>query len=180
MSPGPYDALEKQAEKLEKQSKEEFAQKKYSSAIKLLEEAQEIYSKLGYQGKMGMINKRITQLKNLVKFEKQDTLAKTKNDVEFQKRVNQVLQDKQQHLDQKLAEQKALPPEMKRILERITHLLEKAEKEEKQKNYKRVIERYQYILELYRSIPGDLINLSAEVSEIEKKLADLKNQNQIE
>ncbi|MHA2120564.1 MAG: hypothetical protein ACW990_05075 [Promethearchaeota archaeon] len=180
MSPGPYDELEKQAENLEKQSKEEFTQKSYSSAIVLLEKAQEIYSQLGYQGKMGMINKRIAQLKNLVKFEKQDSLVKTKSEVEFQQRVNQVLQEKQNHLDKKVAEQKALPPEMRRNLEKITHLLEKAEKEEKQNNYKRVIGRYKYILELYHLIPNDLIDFTAEVSEIEKKLAELKNKSQVE
>jgi hypothetical protein len=79
-----------------------------------------------------------------------------------------------------VAEQKALPPEMRRNLEKITHLLEKAEKEEKQNNYKRVIGRYKYILELYHLIPNDLIDFTAEVSEIEKKLAELKNKSQVE
>ena len=54
--PGPFDELEKEAENLEKQSKEEFTKKNYVFSISLLEEAKEIYSKLGYQGKIGMIN----------------------------------------------------------------------------------------------------------------------------
>ena len=66
--PGPFDELEKEAETLEKQSKEEFNKKSFVLAITLLEEAKEIYSKLGYQGKINMINKLIAQLKNLVKF----------------------------------------------------------------------------------------------------------------
>ena len=45
--PGPYDELEKEAENLERQSKEEFKNKNFISAISLLEEAQEILNKLG-------------------------------------------------------------------------------------------------------------------------------------
>lgn len=180
MSPGPYDELEKKAENLEKQSKEDFTKKNYTSAIILLEEAKEIYSKLGYQGKMGMINKRIAQLKNLMKFDKQDTLVKTKSEVEFQKRVNQVLKEKQHHLDKNMAEQKALSPELRKNLEKIALLLEKAEKEEKHKNYQRVVGRYKYVLELYNSIPKDIIDFSAEISEIENKLTEFKNHLQAE
>ncbi|MFW9990368.1 MAG: hypothetical protein ACFFC3_17130 [Candidatus Odinarchaeota archaeon] len=47
--PGPFDELEKEAERLEQQSKVEFQAKNYVSAISFLEEAKEIYSKLGYQ-----------------------------------------------------------------------------------------------------------------------------------
>ena len=93
--PGPFDELEKEAETLEKQSKEEFNRKHFILAITLLEEAKELYSKLGYQGKISMINKRIFQLKNLVKFEKQDTVVKTKGELDLQKRVEKVLKEKQ-------------------------------------------------------------------------------------
>ena len=40
--PGPFDELEKEAETLEKRSKEEFTNKNFISAISLLEEAKEI------------------------------------------------------------------------------------------------------------------------------------------
>ena len=86
--PGPYDELEKEAENLEKQSKDEFKNKDFVLAISLLEQAQEIYSKLGFQGKIGMITQRIAQLKNLVKYEKQETVVRTKGEVEFQQRAD--------------------------------------------------------------------------------------------
>ena len=172
--PGPFDELEKEAENLEKQSKEEFTQKNYVLAITLLEEANEIYFKLGYQGKIGMINKRIFQLKNLVKFEKQDTMVKTKGEVEFQKRVDKVLGEKERYNSKRLAEQKALPPEMKKKLEMIDLLVEKAEKEEKIGKYTRVLGRYEYLLELYKSIPNEIINFSKEIYDTEKKISEMR------
>ena len=167
--PGPYDELEKEAENLEKQSKDEFKNKNFVSAISLLEEAQEIYTKLGFQGKIGMITQRIAQLKNLVKYETQDSVVKTKGEVEFQQRVDNVLKEK------KLLEPKTLPPEMKRKLEQIGLLVEKADKEEKLGKYSRVLGRYEYILEIYKSVPKDVINFSNEIYEIEKKISTLRS-----
>ncbi len=172
--PGPFDELEKEAETLEKQSKEEFDRKNFVLAISLLEEAAELYSKLGYQGKISMINKRIFQLRNLVKFEKQDTVVKTKGEIDLQKRAETVLKEKERYNNKKLAEQKVLPPEMRRKIEQIKLLLEKAGKEENLAKYQRVIGRYEYILELYKSIPKDVLNFSKEIYEIEKKLSIIR------
>ena len=173
--PGPYDELEKEAENLEKQSKDEFKNKDFVLAISLLEQAQEIYSKLGFQGKIGMINQRIAQLKNLVNYEKQDTVVRTKGEIEFQQRADEVLKEKEKYLDKKISEQKALPPEMKRKLEQIGLLVEKAEKEEKLGKFSRVLGRYEYILEIYMSIPKDVKNFSNEIYEIEKKISTLRS-----
>ena len=173
--PGPYDELEKEAENLERQSKEEFNNKNFISAISLLEETKEIYSKLGFQGKIRMITQRIAQLKNLIKYEKQDTVVKTKGEVEFQQRVDEVLEEKKQYLDKKLSEQKTLSPEMKRKLEQIGMMVEKAEKEEKLGKISRVLGRYEYILEIYKSIPKDVMNFSNEIYEIEKKISNLRS-----
>ena len=99
--PGPYDELEKEAENLERQSKEEFNKKNFILAISLLEEAKEIYSKLGFHGKIGMINKHILRLKNLIRFERQDTAVKTKSEVDFQKRVDKALTEKKSYQEKK-------------------------------------------------------------------------------
>jgi tetratricopeptide (TPR) repeat protein len=173
--PGPYDELEKEAENLERRSKDEFKLKNFVSAISLLEEALETYSKLGFQGKIGMINQRIIQLKNLVKYEKQDTVVRTKGEVEFQQRVDKVLEEKEKYMDQKLSEQKTLPPELKRKLEQIGLMVEKAEKEEKLGKISRVLGRYEYILEIYKSIPKDVMNISNEIYEIENKISSLRS-----
>lgn len=172
--PGPFDELEKEAERLENQSKEEFNKKNFIIAISVLEEAKEIYSKLGFQGKIGMINQRIERLKNLVKFEKQETVGQTKSEQDFQKRVQKVVSEKQRYEEKQKEIQKALTPEMKQKLEKIKLLREKAEKEEKLNKYSRVLGRYEYILELYKSIPRDIIDMIKEIIEIEKKISFIR------
>jgi len=175
--PGPYDELEKEAENLERQSKEEFNNKNFISAISLLEETKEIYSKLGFQGKIRMITQRIAQLKNLIKYEKQDTVVRTRGEAEFQQRVDDVLEEREQVIEKKISEQKILPPEMKIKLEQIGMIEEKAEKEEKLGKISRVIGRYEYILEIFKSIPNEVMNFSNEINKIEKKISTLR-QNQ--
>lgn len=172
--PRPYDELEEEAERLEKQSKNEFGKKNFISAIILLNEAKNLYSKLGFQGKINMIDQRITRLNNLVKFEKQDSDMKTKSEEAFQKRVDKVIKEKRKYSDKKFSEQRAITPEMKRTFEKINLLVEKAEKEEKLGKYSRVIGRYEYILEIYNSIPKDIGDFSQRIYEIEKKIAMLQ------
>jgi len=172
--PGPYDELEKEAEKLEKQSKNEFGKKNFNSAISLLEQAKDIYSKLGFQGKISMIDQRIARLNNLVKFEKKDSNVKTKGEEAFQKRVDDVVKEKQRYTEKKISEQNAIPPDIKKKLDRIDLLVEKAEKEENLGKYSRVIGRYEYILEIYNSIPRDIGDFSQRIYEIEQKIAMLQ------
>ena len=172
--PGPFDELEKEAESLETQSKEEFNRKNFIKAISLLVEAKEIYKKLGYNGKIGMLDKRISQLKNLDKFETQDTIEKKKSEIEFQQRVNKVLGERERYHDKKLAEKKVLPPKITNIIEKINLVKKKVEKEEKIGKYSRVIGRYEYLLELYKSIPTEIVNFTNEIYEIEKKIAIIR------
>ena len=172
--PGPYDELEKKAETLERQSKIEFGKKDFSATISLLEETKAIYAQLGFHGKIGMLNQRISRVKNLIKLGERETTIKTKNEQEFQNRVERVLSEKQRQQEKQLAQQRALSPEVRNILEKIKMLSEKAEKEEKLGKYQRVVGRYEYIIELYKSIPEDLMDLSNNIVEIEKKISFLR------
>ncbi|MFX0025394.1 MAG: hypothetical protein ACFE8M_03205 [Candidatus Hermodarchaeota archaeon] len=63
------DDLLKQAEDLEKQSKNEIKNKNYSTAISLLLNAKDIYTRLGLTGQVGILLKEIVRLKNLEKEE---------------------------------------------------------------------------------------------------------------
>ena len=69
-------------------------------------------------------------------------------------------------------------PESKNIEEADKNIAEeerlKAEREESMNKFSRVLARYQYILQLYESIPKDSIDLSIKVSEIEQKIIELK------
>ena len=42
-------------------------------------------------------------------------------------------------------------------------------------NYPRVIGRYEYILEIYKSIPKEMQDFSNEIYEIEKKISSLQS-----
>lgn len=63
------DDLLKQAEELEKQSKNEIKNKNYNAAISLLLNAKDIYARLGLTGQVGILLKEIVRLKNLEKEE---------------------------------------------------------------------------------------------------------------
>ena len=130
-----HDNLEEEAEKLENQSKEEFNKKNYTIAISLLNEAKEVYKQLGYGGKVGIIQKRISQMKNLMVFEKQDTYLKTKNDAQFQQRIDKVLTEKKRYENKQIESLKEIPPQIKGKLEKINLLKEKVEKETKLSNH---------------------------------------------
>ena len=72
-----YDVeLEKEAEELKKQAKEEVGQKNYDLAILLLMDAKDIYIQLGFQGQINMMDKQIARYKNVVDFEKKTQVNK--------------------------------------------------------------------------------------------------------
>jgi len=168
-----HDDLEEEAEKLENQSKEEFNKKNYTIAISLLNEAKEVYKQLEYGGKVGIIQKRISQMKNLMAFEKQDTYLKTKNEAQFQQRIDKVLTEKKRYEHKQIESLKEIPPQIKGKLEKINLLKEKVEKELKLGRIERVKGRYEYIIELYKSIPKSIVNSSFEILEIERILSSL-------
>ena len=101
-------------------------------------------------------------------------LSKKNQEQEFQNRVSKVMSEKQRY-NQKLQQQRtALSPDIRSKIEKAKLVQEKAEKEETSKNFSRALARYQYLLELYQSIPKESIDLSNKVSEIEKKILDIK------
>ena len=67
-----------------------------------------------------------------------------------------------------------LPPEIRKTIDKINLLIEKAEKEVTAQIYERALNRYEYILELYHSIPPDKLNLTEEIAEINQKIDQLK------
>lgn len=66
--------LEKKAERLERKAKEEGASKNYDIAILLLNDAKDIYSKLGYLGQIGILDKQINRYQQALDFEKKEIL----------------------------------------------------------------------------------------------------------
>ncbi|MFX1410084.1 MAG: hypothetical protein ACFFA6_07010 [Promethearchaeota archaeon] len=170
-----YDGLEEEAEKLERQSKEEFNKKNYPIAVSLLNEAKQIYIQLGYEGKVGLIQKRISQMQNLLAYEKQDTYIKTKNETDFKQRVDKMVAENIKYENKQIEASHEIPFKLKEKLEKIKLLKEKAEVELKLGKIERVKARYEYIIELYKTIPENIINVSIEILEIKKKISSLRD-----
>jgi len=261
---------EAEAERLEKNAKEEMKNRNYELAQKHFEEAKFIYEQLKFSGKVLFIKKQLVQLKRVIEYEKQKGSIKTpfverkKLDEEvvdqqkvhmlkkmeeiktmqmnerdlleaekrraklrskidprekleqrepikdvkieiheklpqkkllkkeekakpskleslkiqgaekqFQKRVNEILAEKKQEEQRELDTLKTLPMELKFMIEKAKMLKQKAEKDVNI-NIERALGRYQYILELYNSIPKDKVDLTNEISQIENKIAELE------
>ncbi|MFX1316626.1 MAG: hypothetical protein ACFE9T_12235 [Promethearchaeota archaeon] len=170
-----YDGLEEEAEKLEKQSREEFNKKNYLIAISLLNEAKQIYIQLGYEGKVGLIQKRISQMKNLLAYEKQDTYIKTKSEADFKQHIDKMETEKIKYENKQIEASHKIPFKVREKLEKIKLLKEKAEVELNLGKIERVKARYEYIIELYKTIPENIINLSFDILEIERKISSLRD-----
>jgi hypothetical protein len=133
---------------------------------------------------MGWLNQTRTlqkEIRNIELYKKEEQrkiaqkiLIKEKDDQEFQKRVESINSEKQRVEEKKLQQQVVLPPLIRNKLEKVKLVKIKAEKEEQMGKFERVISRFQFILEEYKSIPNDIIDLSSEITATEQKLMELK------
>jgi len=164
------DLLEKGNQKLK--------QKEYDEAKVLYTQAIELFTQLGWHNQIGILEK---ELKNIDFHRKEEEkkgeiarLNKVKQEQEFQKRVSKVMSEKQRYNNKLQQRHTALSPDIRRKIEKINLVQLKAEKEESSNNFSRALSRYQYILELYHSIPKESVDLSNKISEVEQKILGLK------
>ncbi len=153
-------------------------QKDYDEAKSLYKQAIELFTQLGWRDQITILR---NELLNIDRYKKEEelkleraTLKKLEDEQEFQKKVLSVLSEKQKYKAKLQQRQLALSPEIKNKLEKAELIRAKAEKEESMNKFSRVLARYQYILQLYESIPKDSIDLSIKVAEIEQKILELK------
>ena len=139
----------------------------------------DIFKDLGYFDVVGGLYKERDNIENLkveyLKSIKQSAQEKEIKEIAFQKRVDDVLSERQREEQEFLLKQSELPPEIKEKLEKVEMLRTKAEREVHVNNLQRAMGRYQLILDIYNSIPKEKIDLSNKVVEIEKKLSDLRS-----
>ena len=159
------------------QAKVAIKLKQFDKAKTHYKEAIELFRELRWFDQVGIL---YDEIKNVDKYKlehqknlKFESIQTQRAEEQFQKRANGILAEKRQEEQRILARIKALPPELRIIMEKVKMLKEKAEKEEKI-NIKRAIGRYQYILELYKSIPNDKIDLTNDISQIKKKIPELE------
>ncbi len=164
------DILEKGNQKLK--------QKDYDAAKVLYAQAIELFTQLGWYDQITILQK---ELYNIDLYKKEEELklkkasySKIREEQVFQKRVSEVLNEKQKYQAKQQERQRAISPEIKSKLEKVELVRNKADKEESMNKFSRVLARYQYILSLYNSIPKDTIDLSEQISEVEQKILDLK------
>ena len=152
--------------------------KKFEEAKGYYEEAIDIFKKLGWSQQVEILQK---ELRNIDKYKEEhekrleDHIAKRKEKEEaFEQRVDQVLAEKKKKEDDRLARLRALSPELQQNLEKAKMLIERAEREVQMGKLQRALGRYEYILELYNTIPNDKMDLSSDISEIEVMISEIK------
>ena len=178
------DQLKKQAELKElgewtlEKAKIAVKNKNFDEAKVRYKESIDIFKELGWFDQVSVL---YDEIKNIEKYKVEDikkrdldSQKRKREDVEFQKRVNGILLEKKIEEEKKTDRLKGLTPEIKYIMEKAKAVQQKAEKEEKI-NINRAIDRYQYIIELYKSIPKDKLDLTTDISQIEEKIAKLKS-----
>ena len=171
------DELIANGQELLEKGNQKLKQKEYSEAKAYYTQAIELFTQLGWHNQISILNKELRNIdiyKNEEEAKNESArLNRLKQEQEFQSRVS-VLMNEKQRFNKKLQQQQTvLSPDVKSKIEKIKLVQEKAEKEESSTNFSRALARYQYILDLYESIPKESIDLSNKISEIEQKILDL-------
>jgi len=172
------DGMKKIADDAMNQAKMAIENKQFNEAKAFYKKAIDIFKTIGWFDQVDILYREI----QLVEKYKIDYLEKKalddqkrqKREELFQKRVDALLEEDNQKKRMIKAKFMKLSPEIRRIIDKINLLIEKAEKEVNANIYERALNRYQYILELYNSIPPDKIDLTTEIAEINKKIEELK------
>jgi hypothetical protein len=170
--------LIKNGENLLDSAKRALKNNEFMQAKNDYRKAIDIFKSLGWNNQVDILYKEI---KNIDTYETEyqkkgrslSSLEQKKNE-EFQKQVNLLLEEKKKREEIVAARLKKLPSDLKKIIEKVKMLYEKAEKEVQANMIHRALDRYQYILELYQSIPIEKLDLSYEISEIKKKISELE------
>ncbi|GAG65851.1 unnamed protein product, partial [marine sediment metagenome] len=167
------DELTSKGQELLELGNQKLKQKEFDEAKNLYNQAIGLFTQLGWYDQIAILKNEIRNIELYKREEelklKKASYSKIKEEQDFQKRVSDVLNEKQKHQTKLQERQKAIPPEIKNKLEKVELIRAKADKEESMNNFPRVLSRYQYIQSLYNSIPKDIIDLTEEIRLIEQK-----------
>ncbi|MFX1497539.1 MAG: hypothetical protein ACFFBH_08435 [Promethearchaeota archaeon] len=173
------ESLLKTAEESLNIAKSLVQKRQYGQAKSHYEKAIETFTQLGWLDQVRVLKQELWNIDRYKKeYEKKlelEITAKQKSEDEFEKRVKLVSHKQEKHQEIALEKMKALSPELKAKLEKICLIKRKADKEESLNNFSRILDRYKYILELYNSIPTDILDVNEEISQIRKKISELES-----
>jgi len=168
-----------EAEKLLDQGNKMLQNKDYNGAKNYYLQSIELFTKLGWTNQVKLLQ---DELKNIDRYKREEelkyqqvSLSRQKNEQDFQKKVDSALTEKQRLEENERQKRIIIPPEIRNKLEKINLLKIKADKEEQAQNYIRVLSRYEYILDVYQSVPKDIIDLSQEILNVETKISEIKS-----
>ncbi len=172
------DELTSKGQELLELGNQKLKHKEFDEAKNLYNQAIGLFTQLGWYDQIAILKNEIRNIELYKREEelklKKASYSRIKEEQDFQKRVSDVLNEKQINQAKQQERQRALPPEIKNKLEKVQLIRAKADKEESMNNFPRVLSRYQYIQSLYNSIPKDIIDLTEEIRLIEQKIVNLK------
>jgi tRNA U34 5-methylaminomethyl-2-thiouridine-forming methyltransferase MnmC len=172
------EELVNKGQELLEMGNQKLKQKDYDTAKAFYSQAIQLFTQLGWHDQITILQKELHNIDVYKREEeiklKQVTYTKVKKEQDFQKRVSDVLSEKQKVQVRQLERKQAITPEIKKTLDKVELIRVKADKEEYSNNIARALARYEYILSLYKSIPTEAINLSEEISKTEQKISELK------
>jgi len=152
--------------------------KEFQEAKKYYEEAIELFTELKWDQQVVVLKKELRNIDTYAQQHKEKLkesfLKKKRQEKEFEKRIESELEKKRKIEEQHLARMRQLSPAQQDKLNRAKGALDRAEKELDLKKYPRVLGRYEYALEIYKSFETGKIDLSSDITEIEEKITDLK------
>ncbi len=171
--------LRNNADKDMTQAKMLLDNKKFDQAKQHYREAIKSLKQLKWFDQVEVLYKEIQNIDQYkaeyMKKQKLEEEMRLKSERVWQQRIDSMLEMEKRIKAGKAAKLKAIPPKIKTKLEKINLLKEKAGKDEESYKFDRAINRYEYILSLYNSIPSDIVDLNSEKTEIQKKITLLQN-----
>ncbi|MFO8020127.1 MAG: hypothetical protein R6U96_16000 [Promethearchaeia archaeon] len=152
--------------------------KQFSKAKQNYRDAIKIFKQLEWFNQVDVLYKEIKNL-NKYKFKHQRKLKKREErrqnqKKEFEARINRLKKEKTERQRKRAKQLKELSPELKRRMDKISMLIEKAEKEIRGNKIQRALKRYRYCVELYESFPEEKIDLTYDLTQIKEKIEDLE------
>ncbi|MBD3213834.1 MAG: hypothetical protein GF311_14590 [Candidatus Lokiarchaeota archaeon] len=150
--------LEKEADQLEREAKIKSSQGEYSKAIDLLKKAKTINQKLGFQGKINMIEKKIQQTQNLIEYQKSSNTEYTPTFQQInEKRITSISSSPAQKTYSKSSTESSIDPEKQKereLIKSAEEALDRGNKCIQEKDFIAAKRCYEESIEIFRNIGG--------------------------
>ncbi|TXT64414.1 MAG: hypothetical protein BAJALOKI3v1_210001, partial [Promethearchaeota archaeon] len=150
--------LEKEADILEREAKMKSSQGEYSDAIELLKKAKSINQKLGFQGKVNMIGKKIQQTQNLIDYQKSSTSEYTPTFQQIdEKKITSSSTSPAQKTYSKNSKESSIDPEKQKereLIKSAEDALDRGNKCIQERDYIAAKRCYEESIEIFKDLGG--------------------------